>query len=690
MNTSRLYTSRHVQFIETEFPFKTEPQQKTSSSPDASPAAPPNEPPVSFIPLQSMGSPSMNLHSTSQVLPSNSQNSLSSATSEPTAPSQNESTPMTQPQPSSPEPTAQAQNESQPQTQQQTNETVTTTLPTVPTQPTEPENPNTELPQNVHKMQTRAKNRISKPIQKLTLTVAGGNKLNKEPTTIIQALKDDKWRAAAMAEFDAHIVNHTWDLEPPQQGQNVIGCRWLFTTKYLSDGREERPKGRLVAKGYTQQYGVDYSETFSPVIKSTTIRLVIEIAVTKAWPIKQLDINNAFLQGDLTELVYMVQPPGFIDKDKPHHVCRLRKPIYGLKQAPRSWYLSLKQHLLHTGFTNSHADASLFVHCTPHTLTYVLVYVDDILVTGNDQRFVQQVLTSFADRFSIKDPTDLHYFLGIEARRTPQGIHLMQHKYVRDLLHKMNMTDAKPVSTPLPAHPKLTLRGGRPLSDGSQYRSVVGSLHYLAFTRPDISYAVTRLSQFMHQPTEDHWQAAKRLLRYLVGTQTHGIFFHKNTPLTLHAFSDADWAGDTDDYMSTNGYIIYLGKNPISWSSKKQKGIARSSTEAEYRAVANTAAEVTWLCSLLSELRIDLHHPPVIYCDNVGATYLCANPVFHSRMKHIALDYHFTRNMIQAGQLRVSHVSTRDQLADTLTKPLPRSQFQLACHKIGVAPAPPS
>lgn len=182
----------------------------------------------------------------------------------------------------------------------------------------------------------------------------------------------------------------------------------------------------------------------------------------------------------------------------------------------------------------------------------------------------------------------------------------------------------------------------------------------------------------------------KRVLRYLAGTRNHGIFFHKNTPLILHAYSDADWAGDMDDYVSTNAYIIYLGRNPISWSSKKQQGVARSSTEAEYRAVANTASEVIWLCSLLSELHIDLLTAPVIYCDNVGATYLCANPVFHSRMKHIALDYHFTRNMIQAGQLRVSYVSTRDQLADALTKPLPRNHFQQACNKIGVYRVPPS
>lgn len=191
---------------------------------------------------------------------------------------------------------------------------------------------------------------------------------------------------------------------------------------------------------------------------------------------------------------------------------------------------------------------------------------------------VDKVLKSFAERFSIKDPVDLHYFLGIKSIRTPHVLHLMQQKYINDLLNKQKMADAKPVATPLPTSPKLTLNGGTPLLNIAPYRSLVGSLQYLAFTRPDISYAVARLSQFMHKPTMEHQQAAKQVLRYLAGTRSHGIFFHKNTPLTLHAYSDADWAGDMDDYVSTNAYIIYLGRNLVSWSSKKQKGVARSST----------------------------------------------------------------------------------------------------------------
>lgn len=386
-------------------------------------------------------------------------------------------------------------------------------------------------------------------------------------------------------EFGAQQRNHTWDLVP-NRNQHLVGCRWVFKLKYLPTGAIDKYKARLVAKGFNQQYRVDYAETFSPVIKSTTIRLVLDVAVKKNWPLKQLHVNNAFLQGTLTEEVYMAQPSGFIDKDRPTHVCRLRKAIYGLKQAPRAWYMELKQHLLNIGFVNSLADTSLFIYCHGTTLVYLLVYVDDIIVIGSDPNSVDAVLTSLAERFSIKDPTDLHYFLGIEATRKKQGLHLMQRKYIIDLLAKHNMLDAKLVATPLLTSPKLTIHSGSKLDDPSAYRSVVGSLQYLSFTHPNIAYAINRLSQFMHQPTSDHWQAAKRVLCYLVGTTTHGIFLHSSSPLSLHAFSDADWAGDSDDYFSTNAYVLYLGSNPISWSSKKQRGVSRLSTESEYRAVA--------------------------------------------------------------------------------------------------------
>lgn len=340
-------------------------------------------------------------------------------------------------------------------------------------------------------------------------------------------------------------------------------------------------------------------------------------------------------------------------------------------------------------FKNSLAHTSLFIYKQGSQCIYVLVYVDDILVAGY-ATIVAAFNKALSDRFSLKDRGSLSYFLGIEAVRTSSGLHLMQKKYITDLLSKMNMSDAKPVSTLMQSTPKLSLLSGTALQDPKEYRMALGIFQYLSLTHPDIAFAVNRLSQYMHRPTDLHWQAIKRILRYLAGTASHGIFLSSNTPLSVHAFSDADWTGDIGDYISTNEFVIYIVGSPVSWSSQKQRSVASSSTEAEYRAVANTTSELSWICSLLSEIGVDMKQAPVIHCDNIGATYLCANPVFHSRMKHVALDYHFVRGNIRTGALRVQHVSTKDQLADSLTKPLPRPRFIELKNKIRVKQLPPS
>jgi hypothetical protein len=260
------------------------------------------------------------------------------------------------------------------------------------------------------------------------------------------------------------------------------------------------------------------------------------------------------------------------------------------------------------------------------------------------------------------------------------------------------MLDAKPVLTPIPSSASaISLLSGSPLQKPTVYREVVGSLQYLSLTRPDVSFAVNKLSQFMHCPTDDHWILVKRILRYLVGTLNKGLLLHRDLSYNLHAFvdqlhafSNSDWVGNKYDYSSTSAYLVYLGSNLISWSSKKQKTIARSSTEAEYRSVATTVAELCWVQSLLHELGVALSSSPVIYCDNIGATQLSSNPLFHSRMKHVAVDYHFIRDQVQSGQLRVIHVSSADQLADLLTKPLSTSTFQLFRDKIGLSDRGPS
>ena len=259
----------------------------------------------------------------------------------------------------------------------------------------------------------------------------------------------------------------------------------------------------------------------------------------------------------------MMQPQGFQDKDNPGAVCRLRKAIYGLKQAPRAWYNELRSFLLQSGFKNSVADASLFIYNRDGILLYMLVYVDDIIITGNSPTQISRFIQSLSTRFSLKDLGDLTFFLGIEVSRTSAGLHLTQSRYIADLLHKANMTNAKAVATPMESNSSLTLLSGHQLDDATEYRTIVGSLQYLSLTRPDISFSVNKLSQFMHVPTDEHWNGVKRVLRYLAGSITTGLFMSTTNTPALHAFTDADWAGNHDDYTSTGAYIVYYGKHPI-------------------------------------------------------------------------------------------------------------------------------
>ncbi|GKV49633.1 hypothetical protein SLEP1_g56374 [Rubroshorea leprosula] len=544
--------------------------------------------------------------------------------------------------------------------------------------------PSPPPPIRTHPMVTHSQNNIFKPKTLHHATMASPLPSPK-PTCVPQAIKDPHWRRAMSEEFNALIRQGTWELVPSHPDQHVLGCKWIFRIKRGKDGSITRYKARLVAKGFHQRPGSDYLNTFSPVIKPTTIRTVLSLAVSRRWPLKQLDVNNAFLHGELDEELYMQQPAGFIDQTHPSHVCRLRKSIYGLKQAPRAWFRALKAFLLSQGFFNSKSDSSLFIYNRGSVVIYFLVYVDDIIVTGNNISFITSLIRTMGHRFSLKEPSDLSYFLGIEAVSVNDGLFLSQHRYIQDLLQKSGMTEAKPVATPLASTSNLLLHTGVTLPDGSDYRKLVGSLQYLALTRPDISFAVSRLSQFMHKPTDVHWQALKRVLRYLRGTTSHGILLRPQQSLSLHAFSDADWAGDRDTCLSTTGYIVFLGGNPISWRAAKQRAVARSSTEAEYRALAASSSELVWVIHLLNELGIPVTDPPALYCDNVSATYLSSNPVLHSRMKHIAVDLHFVRDLVDKTILRVSHIASNDQLADGFTKPLPSTRFICLRDKIGVA-----
>jgi hypothetical protein len=471
-------------------------------------------------------------------------------------------------------------------------------------------------------------------------------------------------------ELTALMKHGTWDLVLSPSNCKPVGCKWVFHVKRKADRSVDQFKARLVAKGYNQRLGVDYKDTFSPVVKPTTIRAVLSIALMNGWSLRQMDVNNTFLNGELIETVFMEQPPGFKDLSKPNYVCRLKKAIYGLKQVPRAWYTALKNAILQLGFYNSKADSSLFIYSQGSTLCYFPVYVDNLVITGNNSIFVASIIKQLGDMFSLKDMGSLHFFLGIEVIPTQTGLFLSQHKYVRELLAKTSMSGAKDVSTPLSTTQSLQLIDVTATVDSSEFCRILGSLQYLSLIRPDISFAVNKLSQFMHKPTSNHWTATKRLLRYLKQTIFHGIQITNTGPPVLKTYSDADWAGNIDDHTSTFAYISFLGSNPISWSSKKQRAVARSTTEVEYRALANAASETMWLSTLFKELKFPVKESPQLLCDNLGATHLSFNPVNHSRMKHIQIDLHFVRDLVQKGSLQVRHVHTQDQLADLLTKPL--------------------
>jgi histone deacetylase 1/2 len=493
-----------------------------------------------------------------------------------------------------------------------------------------------------------------------------------EPQNLSEALEDNNWKQAMDAEYDALMKNKTWHLVPPRKGRNIIDCKWVYKIKCKQDGSLDRYKARLVAKGFKQRYGIDYEDTFSPVVKAATIRVVLSIAVSRGWTIRQLDVHNAFLHGLLEEDVYMKQPPGYEDNSRRNYVCKLDKALYGLKQAPRAWFSRLSKKLYALGFKGSKADTSLFYYSKRDIIMFMLIYVDDIIVVSSKQEAVAALLQDLHNDFPLKDLGDLHYFLGIEVAKTKHGIILTQEKYVNDLLKRANMADCKPVSTPLSTSEKLSIYEGDPLGpiDASRYRSIVGALQYLTLTRPDIAFSVNKVCQFLHAPTTVHWAAVKRILRYLKSCAKLGLKINKSFSFLVSAYSDADWAGCPDDRRSTGGFAVFLGNNLVSWHAKKQATVSRSSTESEYKALANATAEIIWIQTLLKELKVS--SPPVarLWCDNMGAKYLASNPVFHARTKHIEVDFHFVRERVNSKLLQIDFVPSEDQVADGFTKAL--------------------
>ncbi|GAA0157982.1 transmembrane signal receptor [Lithospermum erythrorhizon] len=505
-----------------------------------------------------------------------------------------------------------------------------------------------------------------------------------EPSCYSQAKEYPEWQTAMQEEYDALVKNQTWSLVPAPSHHNIVNCKWIYRVKKHADGSFQRCKARLVATGVSQQYGVDYFETFSPVVKATTIRIVLHMAVSLGWNIRQVDVNNAFLHGLLSEEVYMKQPPGFKDTTNASYVCKLHKAIYGLKQAPRAWFHRLSARLIQIGFKSSSADSSLFIKSQSGQCVFLLVYVDDIIITGHSTLDNQAIIDQLHSEFALKDLGSLHYFLGIEVLPTPSGLHLNQSKYLAEVLERVKMDGAKPLGNPCTTEGQISSVNQEPFSDPTMYRSTVGALQYLTITRPDIAFAVNKACQFMQSPSILHWQFVKRILRYLKGSVQHGILIQPSSSFELKAYTDADWAGCPDTRRSTSGFVIFMGNSLISWSSRKQKVVARSSTEAEYRSLALCTAELMWIQKLLKELHVISSSSPTLFCDNLGATYLSVNLVLHSRIKHVEIDICFVRERVTNGALKVQYVPTLHQIADVLTKGLSTSRFHILRSKLNV------
>ncbi|CAL1375794.1 unnamed protein product [Linum trigynum] len=504
-----------------------------------------------------------------------------------------------------------------------------------------------------------------------------------EPTSYEEASKELCWRNAMTAESDALEANQTWDLVIPPPGVRPIGSKWVYKIKHRSDGTIERHKARVVAKGFTQIYGIDFLDTFSPVAKINSVKALLAVVASKDWHIHQMDVSNAFLHGDLNEDVYMKVPPGIPVPDK-RMVCKLKKSLYGLKQASRQWFAKLTASLLKNGFSQAASDYSMFTKRVQGRMLVVLVYVDDILIAGSSLGDVEQVKIYLGREFKVKDLGELKFFLGLEVYRDHRGIFVNQRKYCVDLLDDVGYMEAKDCVSPVDYKVKLSAKQGEPLPNPEVYKRLIGRLHYLTITRPDLTYAVQQLCQFQKDPYSEHLQAAFRVLRYLKHAPGQGLLFKADTNLEIQGYSDSDWASCPDTRRSVTGYCTVLGDCLLTWKSKKQTTVSRSSSEAEYRALAQLVCELQWIRSLLAEMGVKIPLPIEVFCDNKSAIHIAENPVFHERTKHIEIDCHITRERLKSGLIKLSHVRTDDQLADLFTKGVTRYRLDYLLRKLGV------
>lgn len=498
------------------------------------------------------------------------------------------------------------------------------------------------------------------------------------PQTYGEAMQSDsskQWRKAMDEEIQSLNENKTFTPTTLPVGKKAVGGRWVYAIKSGVDGNDQY-KARFVAKGYSQKMGVDYGETFSPTADLTSVRIVLQKAVQENLLVHQMDVKTAFLHAPIDYEIYINPPEGYAEKEGV--VYKLEKSLYGLKQSGRNWNRVLHDCLTENGFTQNQADHCVYSQESQEGKVIIIVWVDDLIIAASDERKLKKVKGMLAEQFKMKDLGQLKHFLGIDFDFSDDCIKMSQEKYTNKILQRFNMSECRVRDTP--CEQKLEYSNDAvKMTDIRMYREAVGSLIYLTTcTRPDLSFVVSRLSQYLAEPTEEQWVTVKHVLRYLKGTANKGLTFRRSTEnLGIKAYSDADWAADASDRRSTTGYCVSLSENSalVSWKTKKQPTVALSTCEAEYMALASTVQECLYLEHLLGEMDGYNYTQTVIHEDNQGTIALARNPVNRKRCKHIDIKYHFIRSTVNEGKVNLMYCSTDEMVADVMTKPV--SKFKL-------------
>ena len=514
--------------------------------------------------------------------------------------------------------------------------------------------------------------------------------LEAEPQTYKEAVKSAEsslWKEAIKSEIDSILQNHTWELVDLPPGNKPLGSKWVFKRKMKPDGTIDKYKARLVIKGYRQKEGEDYFDTYSPVSRINSIRLILAIAALRNLEVHQMDVKTAFLNGDLEEEIYMEQPEGCVVPGQERKVCKLVKSLYGLKQAPKQWHEKFDSVMISNGFKINECDKCVYIKNTENGYVILCLYVDDMLIVGSNDRMVKSTKDMLNSRFDMKDMGLAEVILGIKITRTANGLILDQSHYVDKLLEKFSKDDNSIVRTPIDANHHLSKNKEEIISQ-VEYARVIGSLMYLmSCTRPDIAFTVSRLSRYTSNPGADHWKAIVRVLRYLRFTRNYGLHYTRY-PEVLEGYSDASWISDINDSKATSGYVFTLGGAAVSWKSSKQTVITRSTMESEFVALDKCGEEAEWLRNFLEDIPKWSKPVPAIciHCDNQSAIGRALSVLYNGKSRHIRRRHNTIRHLVSTGIISIDYVPSKENIADPLTKGLSRDLVEKSSRGMGLKP----